>query len=262
MSLRPLVTALAALLACSLAAAEDWPGWRGPRADGTANDTTYPLTWDAKTNVRWKTPLPGGHSSAVVSKGCVFVTGCVEAEKRRVLYCLDRKDGSIRWQKTVLTAELEKKHRDNTYASSTPAADGEHVYTTFLDYPRMRVYCHDYAGNKVWDVSPGEFHSQHGFCSPPMLYRDMVIVNGDQDATAYIVALDRKSGKERWRADRPNKTRSYCPPVVVDAAGRKQLVLTGSKCVASYDPDSGKQLWLVNGPTEQFVSSIVLHDGL
>jgi hypothetical protein len=89
-----------------------------------------------------------------------------------------------------------------------------------------------------------------------------VIVNGDQDAEAYVVALDRRTGEERWRADRPNRTRSYCPPVVIDAAGKKQLVLTGSKSVASYDPDTGRQHWVIDGPTEQFVSSMVFHDGV
>jgi outer membrane protein assembly factor BamB len=250
-----------------LAPAEDWPGWRGPRCDGTVSDSGYPLEWSATRNVRWKTPLPGtGHSSPVVSKGMVFVTGCVEAEKKRVLYCLDRATGAIEWERVVVTSELEKKHAENSWASSTPAADGERVYVTFYDQPQMRVYCYDYAGNKLWEKNPGEFHSVHGFCSPPTLYENLVIVNGDQDApkslTAFIVAFDKKTGEERWRADRPNKLRSYCPPVVIDAAGRKQLVLTGSKCVASYDPDTGKQLWIIDGPTEQFVSSMVLHDGV
>src|SRR5207302_740547 len=110
----------------------------------------------------------------------------------------------------------------------TPAADGERVYVTFLDQPRLRVYCYDFAGNRVWEASPGEFHSRHGFCSPPLLYKDLVIVNGDQDAPAYLAALDKRTGKEVWRADRPG-IRSYCPPVVYDLAGRKQLVLTGAK---------------------------------
>jgi outer membrane protein assembly factor BamB len=157
---------------------------------------------------------------------------------------------------------LEEKHSLNSFASSTPAADGERVYVTFLDKPWMRVFCYDYAGNKLWEKSPGEFHSKHGFCSPPLLYKDTVIVNGDQDAEAFVVALDRKTGEERWRADRPNRVRSYCPPVVVEAAGKKQLVLTGSKCVASYDPDTGKPNWQIDGPTEQFVSSMILHDGV
>ncbi len=255
------------LLLAGIAAAEDWPAWRGPRGDGTVADTGYPLTWSATQNIKWKFPIGGtGHSSPVVSKGKVFFASCVEAEKQRVLHCLDRATGKELWRRVAVTAELERKHGENSWASSTPAADGERVYVTFLDRPKLRVFCYDYAGTLLWEKTPGEFHSQHGFSSPPVLYKDMVIVNGDQDApkgqTAYLVALDRATGEERWRADRPNKLRSYCPPTIVDAAGRKQMVLTGSKCVAGYDPDTGKQLWLVDGPTEQFVSSMVMHDGV
>jgi len=251
------------ILPFALAQAEDWPSWRGPRSDGTVTDTGYVTTWSATQNVKWKTLIPGtGHSSPVVSKGKVFVTSCIEAEKKRVLYCVDRVTGKILWEKVVLVSGLEQKHGENSYASSTPACDGERVYVSFLDKPQMRVYAYDYSGNKVWEKNPGEFHSVHGFGVAPMLYKDLLILNGDQDARAFIGALDRKTGDEKWRVDRPTKLRSYCPPVVIDAAGKKQLVLTGSKCVASYDPDTGKQLWIIDGPTEQFVSSMVLHDGV
>jgi outer membrane protein assembly factor BamB len=259
--------AAAVLLLSGVARAEDWPGWRGARHDGTVADKGYPLTWSAKSNVKWKLELPGtGHASPVVSKGKVFAVGCVEADKTRVLYCVDRKTGKLLWEKPVVVSELEKKHSENSWASSTPAADGEHVYVTFLDKVQLRVYCYDYDGKLIWEKNPGEFHSMHGFSSPPMLYKNLVIVNADQDApagkTAYIVAFDRNTGEEKWRIDRPNKLRSYCPPVVVEADGKKQMVLTGSKCVTSYDPDTGKQLWIIDGPTEQFVSSVVLHDGV
>src|SRR5262249_51701036 len=150
---------------------------------------------------------------------------CIESEKKRVLLCLDRADGRVLWERVVLTAPLEKKHKLNSHASSTPAADGERVYVTFYDEPRMRVYCYDFAGNKLWEKSPGEFHSVHGFCSSPVLYKDLVIVNGDQDAEAFIVALDKKTGEERWRIDRPNRLRSYCPPVIGEVAGKPQMVL-------------------------------------
>jgi outer membrane protein assembly factor BamB len=254
---------LALVVCCGVVVAEDWPGWRGPRADGTVTDTGYPLTWTATQNVRWKTKLPGsGHSSPVVSKGKVFVTGCVEVERKRMLYCIDRANGKVLWERAVLIAPLEAKHAENSYASSTPAADGERVYVAFLDQQQVRVYCYDKDGNELWEKNPGEFHSKHGFCSSPTLHKDLVIINGDQDAEAYIVALDKRTGEEKWRADRPNRTRSYCPAVVIDAAGKKQLVLTGNKCVASYDPDNGKQHWIIDGPTEQFVSSMVLHDGV
>jgi len=267
MQTRLFAISLSLAVVTGLATAEDWPAWRGPRSDGTVTDKGFPLTWTAKDNVRWKTELSGtGHSSPVVSKGKVFVAGCIEAEKKRVLYCVDRTTGKVEWEKAAVVSDLEKKHNENSWASSTPAADGERVYITFLDKPQLRVFCYDYSGNLIWEKSPGEFHSVHGFCSPPMFYKDLVIVNGDQDApqgqTAFIVAFDKKTGEEKWRADRPTKLRSYCPPIVIDAAGKKQLVLTGSKCVASYDPDTGKQNWIINGPTEQFVSSMVFHDGV
>lgn len=255
--------ALSFLFSFGIAQAEDWPAWRGPRSDGTVKDTGYVTNWSATENVKWKTLIPGtGHSSPVVSKGKVFVTACREKEKERVLYCVDRGTGKILWERVVLVSDLEKKHGENSWASSTPACDGERIYVSFLDLEQMRVYAYDYSGNKVWEKNPGEFHSVHGFGVAPMLYKDMLILNGDQDAKAWIAALDRKTGEERWRTDRPNKLRSYCPPVVIEAAGKKQLVLTGSKCVASYDPDTGKQLWIIDGPTEQFVSSMVYHEGV
>lgn len=261
--MRRLAAAIALLFAAPSAFAEDWPGWRGPRSDGTVIDTGYPTTWSPTENIKWKTPIPGvGHSSPVVSKGKVFVTSCIIPEKKRMLYCVDRTSGKILWERVVLVSGLEKKHAENSWASATPACDGERVYVSFLDMPQMRVYCYDYSGNKLWEKNPGEFHSVHGFGVAPMLYHNLLILNGDQDAKAFIVALDKLTGEEKWRTNRPNKLRSYCPPVAIEAAGRKQLVLTGSKCVASYDPETGKQLWIINGPTEQFVSSMVLHQGV
>ena len=284
-SVRLLLVSIACLGIAPMARVADWPGWRGPRGDGTTPEREFPVRWSATENIAWKTAIPGtGHSSPIVSGGHVFVTGCLEGDtpppapkkgsnlppdptpRPRVLYCLDRDSGKILWQREVVKAPLERKHKLNSYASSTPAADGERVYVSFLDYPKMLVACYDFAGNKLWERSPGEFHSVHGFSSPPVLYKELVIVNGDQDAKrelrAYLVAFDRKTGQERWRIDRPNRLRSYCPPVILEAGGRTQMVLTGSKCVTSYDPETGEQIWIVQGPTEQFVSSVVYHQGL
>jgi len=242
---------------------ENWPSWRGPRGDGTSQEIGIPTHFNDTDNVRWKTKLPGnGYSSPVVWGDRLFVTWCVEDEERRVLACLDRKDGKLLWQKTVLTAPLEQKHDLNSYASATPATDGKHVWVAFLRKPDMVVACYDVEGKEVWRTSPGKLLSRHGFCSSPVLYKDTVLLNGDQDAQGYLVALDKATGKERWRVDRPNQTRSYCTPVIVDAGGRTQLVLSGSKCVTSYDPDSGKLLWIIDGPTEQYVASLVYTEGL
>lgn len=261
-------TAIVLLTVAPFTLAEDWPAWRGPRGDGTSAETGLPVRWSAKENITWKTPIPGiGHSSPVVQGNRIFLTTCLLDTQERVLLCLDRKSGNILWQQVCLNTPLEKKHKLNSFASSTPATDGEFVWTTFLDTndplaPTIQVFCYTADGKKVWQKSPGKFFSRHGFCSSPTLYKDLVIVNGDQDALAYIVALDKKTGEEKWRADRPNRTRSYCAPLLVDAGGKTQLVLSGSKCVASYDPSNGKQHWLIDGPTEQYVASLVYGEGL
>ena len=241
----------------------NWPMWRGPHGDGRSDESDVPTKWSATDNVAWKVPIPGkGHSSPVVWGDRIFVTTAVEPQNKRDLLCLDRKDGKVLWQKTVLTAPLEKKHVLNSFASATPATDGKRVWVSFFEAPKIELVCYDFDGNEVYRRSPGEFHSVHGFCSSPVLYKDMVILNGDQDAPAYLVAYDKETGTERWRTDRPNKTRSYCTPLIAELAGRTQMVLSGSKSVASYDPDTGKQLWVMDGPTEQFVASLVTTDGV
>lgn len=253
--------ALAAIVClASSGLADPWPAFRGPRSDGVSHESSpFPLQWSATKNIAWSTPLPGsGHSSPVIWGERIFVTSCVEKTGERFLLCLNRADGKIAWRKLVLKSTLEKKHRLNSYASSTPCTDGEHVWATFLDQPHIRVACYDMAGNQVWRVSPGKFNSPHGFCSSPILYKDLVIVNCDQDnQEAFLIAFNKRTGKEVWRADRPNRTRSYCVPLIIEAAGKTQMVLTGSKCTASFDPATGKQHWIIQGPTEQFVASVV-----
>jgi outer membrane protein assembly factor BamB len=243
--------------------AEDWPGWRGPRGDGTSQETGIPVQWSRSENVRWKVPIPGtGHSSPIVWGDRVFLTTCLKQAQQRVLLCLDRHTGKMLWQRTVLTAPLEPKHPLNSYASSTPATDGQHVWVSFLAGSDVMLACYDFHGNRMWMRSPGKFYSKHGFCSPPIVYKDLVITNGDHDGDGYLAALDKTTGAPRWRTERPNHTRSYCPPLLIEAAGRMQLVLSGSKCVASYDPDTGKLIWIIDGPTEQFVASLVYLDGV
>jgi len=243
--------------------AENWPGWRGPRGDGTSLEKNVPIKWSGTENVIWKVPIPGkGHASPIIWDDRIFVVTALEKQKQRVLLCLDRKRGKVLWQRVVLEASLERKHSLNSYASSTPVTDGNKVYVSFLDREKMFVVAYDFDGKKVWEVRPGVFSSMHGYCSSPVLWKDKVIVNGDHDGPAYIVALDRATGKTIWKTDRPNMTRSYCAPIVQRIEGRNQMILSGSKCVASYDPDTGNQHWIIDGPTEQFVASLVYNGEL
>ena len=241
-----------------------------------------PQRWDgaAGTNVRWKTELPGwGHSSPIVWDDRIFLVACEEAEQARQVLCLNRQDGRIAWRQTVIQAPLERRHNLNSYASGTPATDGQLVYVSFLEpdsgirrdaSPAKRevtpgnlvVAAYDFSGQRRWQVRPGRFSSVHGFCSSPVLFEDKVIVNGDHDGDAYIVALDRQTGRTLWKADRENKTRSYVTPLIRDIGGRTQMVLSGSKSVVSLDPRTGARHWIIDGPTEQFVASLVYNGKL
>ena len=246
-----------------VAGAENWPAWRGPRGDGTSLEKNVPTEWSGTRNVLWKTPMPGkGHASPIVWNERIFVVTAEEQQQRRLLLCLDVSNGKLLWQRVVLEAPLERLHKLNSHASSTPATDGERVYVSFLDRDRMFIAAYDFGGNRIWAVHPGAFSSIHGYCSSPVLWKDKVIVNGDHDGPAYLIALERATGKTIWKTPRPNRTRSYCAPIVRHIDGRNQMVLSGSLCVASYDPDTGKQHWIIDGPTEQYVASLVYNGEL
>ncbi len=256
-----------------LAQTENWPGWRGPRGDGTSLEAGVPAKWNGVTgeNIAWKTEIPGsGHSSPILWGDRVLVVTCLENTSERALLSLDRTTGKILWQKPVLSAPLEKKHSLNSFASGTPATDGKRIYVSFLapDFSSesertpgdMVVAAYDFDGNQQWLVKPGRFASTHGFCSSPVLFEDKLIVNGDHDGDSYIIALAKETGREIWRTARENKTRSYVTPIIREIDGRTQMLLSGSKCVTSYDPRTGQQHWQMDGPTEQFVASLV-YDG-
>ncbi len=243
---------------------EDWPVWRGPRGDGTVKNAKKLVTeFDVDHDVIWKTALPGiGHASPVIWQDRIFTVCADEDSQTRSLLCLDRETGDVIWKKVVLKSPFEGIHRLNSHASSTPVTDGKHVFVSFLDREEMFVAAYDFAGNQIWEVRPGGFSSKHGYCSNPILWNGKVIVNGDHDGDAYIVALDQGTGKTIWKTDRPNKTRSYCTPIIREIDGRTQMILSGSLSVASYDPDTGDQHWVIDGPTEQFVASIVYNEEL
>ncbi|MFT5467975.1 MAG: outer membrane protein assembly factor BamB [Verrucomicrobiales bacterium] len=252
-----LLTALAA------SAAENWPGWRGPTGDGISNDPNVPVSWTLEEDTIWKVAVPGiGHASPIIWEDRIYTVTAIEETGERNLLCLDRKTGSTIWKTIVLEAPFEGIHKLNSRASSTPVTDGERIFVSFLDKNRMFVAAYDLKGEKIWEARAGEFSSKHGYCSSPILWKDTVIVNGDHDGDGFIVAFDQKSGEEVWNQPRPNNTRSYCTPLIRKIGDRNQMIMSGSKCVASYDPDTGKQHWIIDGPTEQYVASLVYNENL
>ena len=255
---------------------ENWPNWRGPSGDGISTEKGIPTTWSATENIDWKVEIPGnGHSSPIVWGNKVFLTSSLNKKNKRILLCLDRHSGQTIWQRDVVQSPPETIHQLNSRASGTPATDGRQIYTAFMRAEGDRVIApnvgserlitpgkiivaaYDLDGVQKWKTNVGDFISAHGFNTCPVLFEDLVIINGDHDGDAYLVALNRQSGKERWRTRRENKTRSYATPIIREIGGRTQMILSGSLCVASYDPHNGKRHWIVDGPTEQFVASMV-----
>ena len=258
---------------------ENWPNWRGPSGDGVSMEKGIPTTWSTSENIVWKVEIPGnGHSSPIVWGNKVFLTSSLHEKNKRILLCLDRHSGQTIWKRDVVHSPPETIHRLNSRASGTPATDGRQIYTAFMRAEGDRVIApnvgserlitpgkiivaaYDLDGVQKWKTNVGDFISAHGFNTCPVLFEDLVIINGDHDGDAYLVALDRLSGKERWRTRRENKTRSYVTPIIREIDGRTQMILSGSLCVASYDPRNGKRHWIIDGPTEQFVASMV-YDG-
>ncbi|MEZ6090199.1 MAG: PQQ-binding-like beta-propeller repeat protein [Pirellulaceae bacterium] len=227
-------------------------------------------------NILWRRDLPGwGHGSPIVWRDRIFLVTCVEEDQSRSLLCLNASSGESLWSSTVFKAPLETKHTLNSFASSTPATDGTLVYVMFLEIdgteapaknvgtPRnmtpgkIVVAAYDMQGEQRWVSRPGVFSSVHGFCSNPVLFEDLVIVNGDHDGDSYLLALDRETGQTVWRVPRRHQTRSYATPLIRKAAGKDQLILPGSKAVTSFNPRDGARWWSIEGPTEQFVATPV-----
>ena len=251
--------------------AEFWPGWRGPRGDGTCIEQEVPTNSPSQADVAtaksawdpagaiWKAEIPGqGHASPIVWGDRVCTATALPATQERVLLCLDRASGKILWRQTVVQGPLEKINKENSHASGTPATDGERVFVAFRVGDDIVVAAHDLAsGKQLWLVRPGTHTGEWGFSNEPVLFKDKVILDGDSKGDSFLVALSRHDGKTRWRVNRSHQGISYSAPLIREMAGRTQLIQCGDRCVASFDPETGKQLWTVDGPSQEFVATPV-----
>lgn len=261
-----------------------WPQWRGPSGTGVSLHGDPPVEWSETENVRWKIELPGsGHSTPVVWGDRVFVTAAVARERiapppvrRRwgghgavavthrqsfVVIAVDRQDGEISWQKTVREAvPHEGVHYTGSFAASSPIVDGEHVFAFFGS---QGLYCLTLDGELVWEVDLGDMtvEHEHGEGSSPTLHGDTLIVNWDHQGQSFLVALDKQSGRELWRVDRDEPT-SWASPIVVEHAGRHQVVVSGTNRVRAYDLESGEPIWECAGLSRNVTATPVAHDGM
>ena len=246
---------LAFFLPLSIAAnqpAVDWPQFRGAGASGKSDAKGAPLTWSDDKSIAWKTPLPGpGASSPITLGNKIFITcftgfatssrepGEMTALKRHLL-CLNLADGKILWDTPTSAAmpEQDKIRENHGYASSTPVADAERVYTF---YGKSGVFAFDHEGKQLWQTGVGEKLNGWGSATSPVLYKDLLLVNASIESDS-LVALDKKTGKEVWRAK--GVPESWHAPALVSAPnGKQEIVIARNGRVQGFDADTGESLW-------------------
>jgi outer membrane protein assembly factor BamB len=233
----------ALLLAAAAAEAGNWPRFRGPNGTGTVDDTNVPVAFTEKNNLLWKTAIPGvGHSSPIVWGDSLFLQSAAKDASERWLICVNTNDGSIRW-KAPVPGGKGHTHELNTLASSTPATDGERVYSLFWDGDKIGMYAHDFKGNKVWERALGTFKSQHGVGGSPMVHEGKVYFANDQDGSAVLLALDAKTGEVAWEAKRKDFRACYSTPFLMEKGGPAELIVGSTAGITSYDPAKGTVNW-------------------
>ena len=240
-------TLFVTVLALAASTPEDepeWGGFRGNNGGGLAHSAKIPdaLSLD---HVMWRTELPGGYSSPVVSGDRVFVTGA-EANKLWTIG-LDRATGEKLWSDAQ---EFDGARVGmNSSAAPSPITDGERVYVLFH---ATGLTAYDVDGERVWHRELGDFNIPHGMATSPVLHGDFLIQLVDQDVGSHLVAFDKHTGEVRWKVERPEATHSYSTPAIyAPADGPAQVVVSGAYRITGYAVESGERLWWVTGSAWQ-----------
>ncbi len=254
--------------------AGNWPQFRGPTAQGHSTETGLPVTWSATENIAWKAPIPGeSWSSPVVWADRVFLTTATDGGASCRVLALDRKSGKILWDKEVFQQVPRRKEGRNSYATPTPATDGERIYACFGDGSFAAL---NFAGEVVWTNRDYKFYGQHGLATSPILHDGLLIMarDGSSDGEdkklgwqtpwdqSYVLALDAKTGKERWKGKRGLSRISHGVPCIWEHNGKAQVVTEAGDVVQGFDLKTGERIWSSVVAGEGKVPSAVLGEGV
>jgi outer membrane protein assembly factor BamB len=259
-----------------------WPQWRGPQFKGVSTTANPPITWSETKNIAWKAPLPGrGNSTPVVWSDRLFVTSAVPAGvtgeaqhaprgglpqrgmHRFVVLAIDRRTGRILWERTAREQEPhEASHNENgTWASGSPITDGQRLFAYFESFG---LYAYDLDGKLLWEKDLGDkrMRNEFGEGSTPVLHGDTLVVVWDHlNGQSFVTAIDARDGKELWRVAR-KEIDTWATPIVVEANGRPQVVVTAMERVRAYDLATGTLVWESDGLTMNAIPSPVFEDGI
>ena len=288
----------ATIAALAVVHADDWPHWRGPQASGVAADKSVPTRWSATENVAWKAPIGGvGISTPIVSGERVFVTsqvgtgisrqgprlvqggdaaamgekplgsGRATAPPDKTIFIVEafaRGDGKKLWERRIeAEGALTPTHEKHNLATPSPVTDGTHLFALF-GTGQLAALNGD--GSVAWQRHLGKEYSafdiQWGHGSSPVIFGDSLILLCDHPSASYLVALDKRTGKERWKADRGKGRSSYSTPLIVDTPGGAELIVNSSERLDAYDPRNGTLLWHTGDSNRFPVPSPVSNNGI
>ena len=254
---------------------ENWARFRGPNGQGISKETNLPVSWGVEENIAWKTSIPGeGWSSPIVWNDHIFLTTATEDGKNCHVIAVDRKTGKVLWNKIVFTQKPQQQRHDmNSYATSTPVTDGKSVFAVFSGGSFVAL---DFEGNIKWINSDLDFYSPHGMGTSPILYEDLLLLAVDQSDReepkalgftepwdkGYLLALDKNTGKERWRGKRGMSRLGHATPAVLKVDGKDQIISPAGDVIQGFDPIDGRLIWTVDSKGEPCVPSPVIGDGL
>jgi outer membrane protein assembly factor BamB len=230
-------------LLAALVLVQDWPEFRGPTGQGISDQTGIPLTWSETNNVLWKTPIPGkGWSSPVIHENRIWLTTATEEGKSLRAICVDRNSGEILQDIEIFRLNSPGGiNVKNSLASPTPVLEGDRIY---LHYGAFGTACISQSGEILWKTRLDYDNGQHGPGGSPILYDDLLIVSCDGMTTQFIVALDKVTGKVRWKKYRQGY-QAYSTPLVVRLPGGDQIISPGAFRAIAYEPRTGKEIWQV-----------------
>ncbi len=271
-NMKSFLTALFVLFVCLSQAFANWPDWRGPTADGKSNATGLPLNWSETKNIVWKTPIHDlGYSTPVVWDDQVWLTTATKTGKALYAVCVDLESGKLIHDVEVFKPEKPQRiNRRNSYATPSPVIEEGFVY---VHYGTHGTAClNTKTGKIVWARDDLNCDHMQGPVSSPILYEDMLIIPFEGVDVQFVVALDKKTGRQIWRYDRPRDLyegiepiyliKSYHTPVIVEVNGQPQLINNGAMLVTGHEPRTGKELWRVRYRDDNPISRIISGHGL
>jgi outer membrane protein assembly factor BamB len=232
----------------------DWSRFRGPNGSGIANATNVPTEFGPDKNLLWRVALPQGHSSPILHENRIYLTGF--RGDALVTIAIDRLAGKILWERAAPPVKAKVIDKRNNPASPSPAVEADGVYVFFPDYG---LVAYDAAGKERWSMPLGPFNNIYGMGASPVIVGDLVVLACDQSLGSYIMAVDKRTGRVRWKTERPEAKSGHSTPILWRGSdGKDQIIVPGSFLLTAYDAATGKKLWWVGGLSFEMKSTPVI----